>query len=55
MSNPGSPAAQMLLETNPADNWGPQWTLDGRWIVFLSDRRGTTDLWGLRVTDGQAT
>jgi len=41
-----------LLES-PARNWAPFWTPDGRRLVFLSDRSGTTDLWAVRVSNGK--
>ena len=28
------------LTTNPANDWGPDWSSDGQWIVFNSDRDG---------------
>jgi Tol biopolymer transport system component len=29
------------------------WSPDGAWMLFASDRRGSTDLWGVRVADGK--
>jgi Tol biopolymer transport system component len=29
------------------------WSPDGGWLLFASDRRGSMDLWGLRVADGK--
>jgi Tol biopolymer transport system component len=30
------------------------WSPDGAWLLFSSDRRGSRDLWGNRITDGKA-
>ena len=46
----GSGETQLVQST--AVNDYPFWTPDGRAIVFLSDRTGTTDLWSIRVSDG---
>jgi Tol biopolymer transport system component len=40
---------EVPLVQSAADEWGPFWTPDGNWILFKSDRSGTTDLWGLRM------
>jgi Tol biopolymer transport system component len=29
------------------------WSPDGKWLLFTSDRWGTTDLWGASVSDGK--
>jgi len=43
----GGPALTLL--DSPARNWAPFWAPDGRHIVFLSDRTGTTALWSVRM------
>ena len=43
----GGPALALLV--SPARNWAPFWTPDGRHILFLSDRTGTTALWSVRM------
>jgi Tol biopolymer transport system component len=41
------------LVEHPADDDLLEWTPDGKAIVFRSDRRGTDDLWVVRVADGK--
>ena len=43
---------QTPLVENPANDWHPLWTPDGRWIVFLSDRRGSWGLWAVPCSGG---
>ncbi len=43
----GGPALTLL--DSPAKNWAPFWAPDGRHILFLSDRSGTTALWSVRL------
>lgn len=33
----------------------PEWSPDGRWLYFLSDRSGRTSVWGQAVVNGRAT
>ena len=35
------------LVPHAADEWNAQWTPDGRWVLFMSNRRGTPGLWGV--------
>lgn len=44
---------EVLLFESTAKNLPPFWTPDGRNILFLSDRSGTTDLWSIGVSDGK--
>jgi len=44
---------EVPLIDHPADDYAGFWTPDGRWIVFLSSRGGTTGLWAIRFKDGQ--
>lgn len=37
-----------------ATDFGPVFTPDGRHLLFVSDRRGTLDLWALPVADGRS-
>ena len=41
---------EIPLYESPAKTWASLWTSDGRMILFLSDRSGTTDLWSLRMS-----
>jgi len=41
---------EIPLFESPAKTWAPLWTPDGRMILFLSDRSGTTDLWSIRMS-----
>ena len=42
-----------LLATLPgADNGGPNWSRDGKWIYFYSDRGGSVQLWKIQL-DGR--
>ena len=38
---------------HPANDSHPAWTADGRWIVFLSNRRGAEGLWAVRIENGR--
>ncbi|MFC2161051.1 hypothetical protein ACFLRX_05300 [Acidobacteriota bacterium] len=42
-----------VLSDHPANERSPRWSPDGKHIVFLSQRRGRTDLWGIGVKDGK--
>jgi Tol biopolymer transport system component len=48
----GGPA--LSLFDSPARNWAPFWATDGRHILFLSDRTGTTALWSVRMNGTRA-
>jgi Tol biopolymer transport system component len=42
-----------VLSGHPADEGSPRWSPDGRHIVFLSQRHGRRELWGVAVRDGK--
>ncbi|MEM6703397.1 MAG: protein kinase, partial [Acidobacteriota bacterium] len=43
------------LTDSPSIDWSPQWSADGRHVLFLSDRNGSMNLWQLQVgPDGSA-
>ena len=41
------------LVSDPADDWAPFWTPDGKAVLFVSDRSGKDDLWMVKVVDGR--
>ena len=45
-----------LVSDSTSGNHMPQWSVDGRWLYYLSDRNGARDLYAQRMTDdGTAT
>ena len=38
---------------HPANDTMMGWSPDGKWLLFASDRRGLTDLWGLPFAEGK--
>ena len=43
---------KMKLTEHPGRDENPVWSPDGRYLVFLSDRNQSVDLWGVRMKDG---
>jgi len=39
---------QRRLTQNPAEDIAADWSPDGRWILFTSDRAGNKDVWVMR-------
>jgi Tol biopolymer transport system component len=44
---------QTRLVDHPANDLAAGWSPDGKWVLFVSDRTGTLDLWMLPVRDGR--
>ena len=42
------------LTTNPAGEWNPRWSPDGRTVFFLSSRGGSAQVWRIAVDGGEA-
>ena len=43
---------EIPMVEHPSDDSLVGWAPDGQWIFFISDRSGTSDLWGIRVSEG---
>jgi len=39
------------ITDDPATDWNPTWSNDGRFLMFLSDRSGTGDVWRIPIDD----
>ena len=39
---------------HPARDLRPRWSSDGRWLLYLSDRAGSFDLWGVPLASGRS-
>jgi Tol biopolymer transport system component len=51
-AKPGEPRAPPVLVTDdPAYDWSPFWSDDGRYLCFASDRGGTMNLWRVRIDE----
>ncbi len=45
---------ESALVSHPANDWVLDWTPDGDWLLFASDRAGALGIWAVRVVDGAA-
>ncbi|HLG98589.1 MAG TPA: protein kinase [Bryobacteraceae bacterium] len=45
----GGPAR--AVTSDGAVNWSPKWSPDGRYLYYLSDRRGPMNLWRVRIDE----
>jgi len=43
------------LTSHPAADWNGRWTPCGKWIVFLSTRSGSSQVWRIKVDGGEAS
>ncbi len=39
------------VTTDAATDWNPVWSPDGRWLYYLSDRRGSMNLWRIGIDE----
>lgn len=46
---------ESVIIEHPADDEYPFWSNDGKYVIFLSDRSGTTGIWCQRVINGAAS
>jgi Tol biopolymer transport system component len=44
---------EIPLVEHPADDSRPIWTPDGKGVIFISNRSGTSDAWFIQVADGK--
>ena len=45
--------SETALVKYPADDLVLGWAPEGKWVLFSSDRRGSVDVWAIRVEDGK--
>ena len=45
---------QRQLTNDIRDDFTPRWSPDGKWMAFISNRGGQTDLWMMPVEGGNA-
>lgn len=49
MAADGSNAVRVTTEA--ATDWNPVWSPDGQWLYYLSDRRGSMNLWRIAIDE----
>src|ERR1043165_8510940 len=42
------------LTTHPENDTDPQWSADGSWLYFVSSRSGSSQVWRIRPSGGEA-
>jgi len=48
----GAGVPRLLVTLPGADNGGPSWSRDGKWLYFYSDRGGSVQLWKTQLDGG---
>ena len=48
---PAEGGERVAVTSDPATDWGPAWSPDGRYIYFASDRSGSMNLWRIAVDE----
>lgn len=43
----------LVIAAHPAHDWAPQWSQDGKQILFLSERTGNIALWSISIENGK--
>ena len=51
VSRTGSDSSIVAVTDDPALDWNPVWSPDGRWLYFASDRGGTMGLWRVAIDE----
>jgi Tol biopolymer transport system component len=46
-----SGGSAVAITNDPATDWAPEWSPDGRWLYFVSDRGGSPNLWRVQVNE----
>lgn len=41
--------------SDPANDWNPVWSPDGRWLYFISNRSGSMNLWRVAIDESTGT
>ena len=44
-------SAPVRVTTDAATDWNPVWSPDGTWLYYLSDRRGSMNLWRIAIDE----
>lgn len=47
-------SAPRAFTRHEASDWSPRWSVDGRWVYFLSTRTKSSQLWKIAVDGGEA-
>jgi serine/threonine protein kinase len=44
-------SSPVRVTTDDATDWNPVWSPDGRWLYYLSDRKGSMNLWRIAIDE----